>query len=314
LLAINWHKKIETHKENARQQRLKKNGKIIMRIYLMFSICILLNFCNIFAKRSFSEDFIAMHEMTKAIGPGDGRTLFFIRTYGVIPYDSICPIIKDLFKNDFDSLRYNRATPFSFSGLSCSTHVFKGHSIMFFLSNPFFYKNYSLNVFVDSSLDIIAFSSLRWQYGFIEPPHSNRQFARQVKDKILSKYPYTEYIGCTKMKYKVIENNRIWPFWDEPKVPFWKWFKIHEDYLYNYELRKELIDKNISRKLSTIGYDLSFEIGPIINNKREFNIIGWDDQQRSVLKNIPDLKHWYINYTVKTVQNKRDGAQEKTKK
>jgi len=257
----------------------------------------------------YSKDYMEMHEVTKAIGPGDGRTLYFIRSNGVIALDSIYPIIKDMFKNDFDSLRYNYATMVSIQG-SSQDHEFKRHSIMLFLTKLLYHKHYSLYVSIDTTLDIIAISSRKWHYGFIEPPSSNNKFARKVKNKIISKFPYAEYIGCTKMEYEVIEAGELWPFWHQPEAPFWKWFKNYEEYLYNYEMRKELIDQNISRKLYDIEYDLSFEIGPIINNKREFKIIGPEYMRERIVRNIPNLKHWYISYIKKSEQNEGNGAQE----
>lgn len=281
-----------------------------MRIKYLIFLCILMDFYNLFARMHYSKDYMEMHAITKAIGPGDGRTLYFIRSNGVISLDSIYPIIKDIFKNDFDSLRYDCLTKVSFHAFSSNEHDFKCHSIMLFLTKPFYHKHYSLNVFVDTTMDIIAVSSLKWQLGFIEPPSSNNNFSRKVKDKIISKFPYSEYIGCTKMEYEIIEANKIWPFWHQPEVPFWKWFKNYEEYLYNYEMRKEFIDKNISRKLYDIEYDLTFEIGPIINNKREFKIIGPETMREIMLNNIPYLKHWYISYFTNAEQNKRNGAQE----
>ena len=53
---------------------------------------------------------------------------------------------------------------------------------------------------------------------------------------------------------------------------FWEWFKNQEDELFNYENNQEVIFDMLGSQLGKIDPDLSFEIGPKSDGKREFVI------------------------------------------
>lgn len=55
-------------------------------------------------------------------------------------------------------------------------------------------------------------------------------------------------------------------------LSFWSWFKVNSDRIYNFEEDREKIFNEIIMELHRVDENLSFEIGPVIDGKREFII------------------------------------------
>jgi hypothetical protein len=272
-----------------------------MQIYCLAFLLVII-FCvqDISSRVWHSEDHLAMDEITKSIGPKNDRTLYFLRPNGVIPYESITGIIKNLIINDFDSIRVEMRPEKDFCGYFSSGHKIKHYSFALYLRRLLKYKHYSFDVYVDTTINLLAVSSQKWQYGFIEPPEKNNRFASKTKDKLLEKYTNAEYIGCTEMKYNIKESDS---FVHQGEVRFWKWFKKYEKYLFEYEMRSEIIDKYIKRKLQIIEVDLSFEIDEMIDNKRKLIIYGPEYLRERVVKTVPKLQFWQVQYITGTKKN-----------
>jgi hypothetical protein len=61
---------------------------------------------------------------------------------------------------------------------------------------------------------------------------------------------------------------KILPWSNEKK--FWKWFVKHSDELFNFEADQQRIFDELATQLKKVHESLTFEFGPIQNNKREF--------------------------------------------
>jgi len=53
---------------------------------------------------------------------------------------------------------------------------------------------------------------------------------------------------------------------------FWNWFINNSEKIYNFEKNQEKIFDEIANELDKLNLDLTFEIGPVENNKRDFVI------------------------------------------
>jgi hypothetical protein len=53
---------------------------------------------------------------------------------------------------------------------------------------------------------------------------------------------------------------------------FWRWFKENEDRIYDFEQNQEAIFNEIAEHLSLVDPDLTFEVGGIVDNTRQFII------------------------------------------
>lgn len=106
-----------------------------------------------------SEDYRAMNEMTKSIGPKNDRTLYFVRPNGIIPCDSLTVIMNYLFTDDFDSIRVEKRPEIDFCGFLSSSHTIKHYAYSFYFSRLLRHKHFSLDVYVDTTINIIALSS-----------------------------------------------------------------------------------------------------------------------------------------------------------
>ena len=80
---------------------------------------------------------------------------------------------------------------------------------------------------------------------------------------------------------------------------FWQWFVAHSDKLLHFELDQETIFDELIDQLRLVHTDLTFEFGPLENEKREF-IISADGIQegfpavQSLASSAPLLNHWTI--------------------
>jgi hypothetical protein len=271
---------------------------MITKIFTFLSLLLLCS-QTISARAYYSEDRWAMNEMTKSIGPHNGRTLYFIRPNGVIPTDSITAIIKNFYKSNFDSILAQKGLSFNSCGYYPGEHEIKHYHHTMFLSRLLKQKRYLLEIYVDTTAGLIAISSdkQKCQYGFlIEDQYlKNNRFANNVKDRLIKKYTDAEYIGCTKMKYRINESD----FFLYREGRFWKWFRKYEKYLFDYEKRPEIIDKYLSGKLYIMSDLLSFKIGPVINGTRELTIFGPEYMRERIIKTVPRLRFWRISFSVK---------------
>jgi aminoglycoside phosphotransferase len=60
---------------------------------------------------------------------------------------------------------------------------------------------------------------------------------------------------------------RIFPWSHEKK--FWKWFVEHSDELFNFEADQQRIFDELAAQLKKVHESLTFEFGPIEDNKRD---------------------------------------------
>jgi hypothetical protein len=80
---------------------------------------------------------------------------------------------------------------------------------------------------------------------------------------------------------------------------FWKWFEKNSQLIFNFERDQEKIFGLLSDELHKIDENLTFEFGPIMENKREF-IISADgikasfDNVDELYKLRPELPEWII--------------------
>jgi hypothetical protein len=83
---------------------------------------------------------------------------------------------------------------------------------------------------------------------------------------------------------------------------FWNWFSRQSDILFNFENDQEKIFDQLSIQLSKVDKNLTFEFGPIENNKREFiisaaGILSSFPSVESIYANHPNLDKWiFIKY------------------
>jgi hypothetical protein len=244
----------------------------------------------------FSEDYRAIYQITKAIEPspvGLSKTIFFLRPNNNIQKDSMTIIIKALLKNKVDSINHFGKMVIKECNFSNDEHPIYLFSCGIIIKYLLFKNYYSLDIYLDTIEEIIGISSLKWQSGFVEPAKTNAIYAKKVKNLFLNQYKNAEYIGSSKTKCKIDDNHIIF---NNGLKQFWKWFKHYEEYLYDYEKDKERIDKNITRKLRLIDYNLSFEICQIKENKREIIIIGSEYLKERILKSVPKLHLWKVTF------------------
>lgn len=57
-----------------------------------------------------------------------------------------------------------------------------------------------------------------------------------------------------------------------PESNFWKWFTANEEKLFSLESDKDAILDNLSAAIEKVNSDLTFEVCPIVDGKREFII------------------------------------------
>ena len=57
-----------------------------------------------------------------------------------------------------------------------------------------------------------------------------------------------------------------------PEQSFWKWFKAHDDVLFNFEKDQERIFDQLGDEMHKLNPGLTFEFGPKENGRREFVI------------------------------------------
>jgi hypothetical protein len=80
---------------------------------------------------------------------------------------------------------------------------------------------------------------------------------------------------------------------------FWKWFEKNSQLIFNFENDQEKIFDLLGKELNKIDENLTFEFGPIMENKREF-IISADgiresfDNVEDLYKIKPELPEWII--------------------
>jgi hypothetical protein len=80
---------------------------------------------------------------------------------------------------------------------------------------------------------------------------------------------------------------------------FWKWFKDNSQLIFDFEKSQEQIFDLLGNELNKIDENLTFEFGPIKNNKREF-IISADgiresfDSVEKLYELRPELPEWII--------------------
>lgn len=79
---------------------------------------------------------------------------------------------------------------------------------------------------------------------------------------------------------------------------FWKWFDAHQDELFNFELDQERIFDKLSKQLSRVHPDLTFEFGPR-THRREFVISAAGIREAfaavsSLVAAAPKLDRWHI--------------------
>lgn len=80
---------------------------------------------------------------------------------------------------------------------------------------------------------------------------------------------------------------------------FWNWFAANSDIVFNFENNQEVVFKKLTKQIKKVNSNLTFEIGPIHNGKREF-IISADGIQKA-FKSVEklyskkiELKKWHI--------------------
>jgi hypothetical protein len=80
---------------------------------------------------------------------------------------------------------------------------------------------------------------------------------------------------------------------------FWKWFKSNSQLIFNFEKAQEEVFDLLGNELNKVDENLTFEFGPITDNKREF-IISADgiresfDSVEKLYESHPELPEWII--------------------
>ena len=94
---------------------------------------------------------------------------------------------------------------------------------------------------------------------------------------------------------------------------FWSWFTKNSSNLFSFEKDQEKIFDELSAQMSKVNSDLTFEFGPIENNKRDFVISAGGIKAsfpavEKLYESRPDLKEWnFIKFrprraTIHTIQ------------
>ena len=80
---------------------------------------------------------------------------------------------------------------------------------------------------------------------------------------------------------------------------FWKWFTEHDEELFNFETDRENVFDQLAKQLNKIDPNLTFEIGPVQNGKREFVISAGGIKQAfpivaALVDAAPGFERWQI--------------------
>ncbi len=80
---------------------------------------------------------------------------------------------------------------------------------------------------------------------------------------------------------------------------FWEWFENHEDELFAFERNQEAIFDKLSAEIQKVDPDLSFEIGPKLNDLREFVVSASGIKRafpavQTLVANAPRFSRWRI--------------------
>jgi len=80
---------------------------------------------------------------------------------------------------------------------------------------------------------------------------------------------------------------------------FWKWFIEHSEELFNFETDQKRIFDELSSQLKNIHECLTFEFGPVHNNKREFvvsadGIVPAFPFVQKLVAAAPKMDHWSV--------------------
>jgi hypothetical protein len=263
------------------------------------------SFFSIYAASFCSNDEMLIFRISKIIGPStasENDVIYFIRLNETINIDSIAIELPQLLKSDgVDSVLRNQKWMLN----DCSIHLVK---------NPIYYLHfsvihggirdnyYSLKFYIDTTNEILGISALKWQKGFIEPVEEGGAFAHKICNLILKLKNKAEYIGKSETNFKIKDCDISSIFPSGPKR-FWKWFKKQEDFLFEYDTQKRRVENNIKHKLPLMGPDITFEIGPIENNKRQIKLVADEYLKERIMESIPKLNHWNVTFEVKLYKN-----------
>ena len=85
----------------------------------------------------------------------------------------------------------------------------------------------------------------------------------------------------------------------EPEVTFWSWFESNSERIASFESNREAIFDQIAHQLSTIHADLTFEIGPSIDGRRDFVVSAGGIKSafpavESLVASAPKLSEWNV--------------------
>ncbi|MEZ4279996.1 MAG: hypothetical protein R3F21_10335 [Myxococcota bacterium] len=85
----------------------------------------------------------------------------------------------------------------------------------------------------------------------------------------------------------------------EPKMTFWRWFESNDERIASYESNQEAIFDEIADQLSKIHEDLTFEIGPLIDGRRDFVVSAGGIKSafpavESLAASAPKLSRWNV--------------------
>ena len=80
---------------------------------------------------------------------------------------------------------------------------------------------------------------------------------------------------------------------------FWSWFKSNSKRLFSFEQNQEAIFRELTAILAEVDHELTFEFGPIQDNRREFVISAGGIKKvfpvvEHLVASAPELPNWKI--------------------